>query len=133
MLLHRGPLSLRSASTIQIIPSVSWPRQSQVAPAPCRARPPAHPLSRGERLSETTGVEAKTIHRLLEVNPASGGFTRNEARPQFCQILYDGLVVNETPMVDRLLMNNLLRALPATAASSNARGKQRGSLLPSNR
>ena len=40
-----------------------------------------------KRLSETTGVEAKTIHRLLEVNPASGGFTRNEARPLECDLL----------------------------------------------
>jgi exodeoxyribonuclease V alpha subunit len=65
-----------------------------------------------KRLSETTGVEAKTIHRLLEVNPASGGFTRNEARPLECDLL----VVDETSMVDVLLMNNLLRALPSSAS-----------------
>jgi exodeoxyribonuclease V alpha subunit len=65
-----------------------------------------------KRLSETTGVEAKTIHRLLEVNPASGGFTRNEARPLECDLL----VVDETSMVDVLLMNNLLRALPPNAS-----------------
>jgi exodeoxyribonuclease V alpha subunit len=65
-----------------------------------------------KRLSETTGVEAKTIHRLLEVNPASGGFTRNEARP----LERDLLVVDETSMVDVLLMNNLLRALPPNAS-----------------
>ena len=57
-----------------------------------------------KRLSETTGVEAKTIHRLLEVNPASGGFARNEAR-----LLESGLlVVDETSMVDMLLVNSLL-------------------------
>ncbi len=38
-------------------------------------------------MSETTGVEAKTIHRLLEVNPASGGFMRNAARPLECDLL----------------------------------------------
>ena len=65
-----------------------------------------------KRLWETTGVEAKTIHRLLEVNPASGGFTRNESRPLECDLL----VVDETSMVDVLLMNNLLRALPAGAS-----------------
>ena len=65
-----------------------------------------------KRLSETTGVEAKTIHRLLEVNPSSGGFTRNEARPLECDLL----VVDETSMVDVLLMNNLLRALPPSAS-----------------
>ena len=65
-----------------------------------------------KRLSETTGVEAKTIHRLLEVNPGSGGFARNEARPLECDLL----VVDETSMVDVLLMNNLLRALPRSAS-----------------
>jgi exodeoxyribonuclease V alpha subunit len=65
-----------------------------------------------KRLSETTGVEAKTIHRLLEVNPSSGGFTRNEARPLECDLL----AVDETSMVDVLLMNNLLRALPVNAS-----------------
>jgi exodeoxyribonuclease V alpha subunit len=65
-----------------------------------------------KRLSETTGVDAKTIHRLLEVNPSAGGFTRNEARPLECDLL----VVDETSMVDVLLMNNLLRALPGGAS-----------------
>ncbi len=64
-----------------------------------------------KRLSETTGVEAETIHGPLEVNLASGGFTRNEARPLECDLL----VVEETSMVDVLLMNSLLRALPAHA------------------
>ncbi|MFZ4779793.1 MAG: AAA family ATPase, partial [Terrimicrobiaceae bacterium] len=65
-----------------------------------------------KRLSDTTGVEAKTIHRLLEVNPGSGSFTRNESRPLECDLL----VVDETSMVDVLLMNNLLRALPPNAS-----------------
>ncbi|MEI7935367.1 MAG: ATP-dependent RecD-like DNA helicase [Verrucomicrobiota bacterium] len=65
-----------------------------------------------KRLSEATGVEAKTIHRLLEVNPAAGGFTRNEARPLECDLL----VVDETSMVDVVLMNHLLRALPPNAS-----------------
>jgi ATP-dependent exoDNAse (exonuclease V) alpha subunit len=64
-----------------------------------------------KRLSETTGVEAKTIHRLLEVNPGSGGFTRNESRPLECDLL----VVDETSMVDVVLLNHLLRALPASS------------------
>lgn len=62
-----------------------------------------------KRLAETTGGEAKTIHRLLEVQPATGGFTRNEANPLDCDLL----VVDETSMVDVSLMANLLRALPA--------------------
>ncbi len=65
-----------------------------------------------KRLSEATGVEAKTIHRLLEVQPATGGFTRNEARPLDCDLL----VVDETSMVDVVLMANLLRALPPKAS-----------------
>ncbi len=65
-----------------------------------------------KRLSETTGVEAKTIHRLLEVQPATGGFGRNEGNPLECDLL----VVDETSMVDVVLMANLLRALPPAAS-----------------
>ena len=65
-----------------------------------------------KRLSETTGVEAKTIHRLLEVQPATGSFGRNEANPIDCELL----VVDETSMVDVSLMANLLRALPPKAS-----------------
>jgi exodeoxyribonuclease V alpha subunit len=61
-----------------------------------------------KRLSETTGGEAKTIHRLLEVQPATGSFARNEANPLDCDLL----VVDETSMVDVTIMANLLRALP---------------------
>ncbi|MEI6780051.1 MAG: ATP-dependent RecD-like DNA helicase [Verrucomicrobiota bacterium] len=62
-----------------------------------------------KRLSETTGLEAKTIHRLLEVQAATGAFTRNEGRPLNCDLL----VVDETSMVDVPLMSHLLRAIPA--------------------
>ncbi len=65
-----------------------------------------------KRLSETTGVEAKTIHRLLEVQPGGGGFLRNPANPLHCDLL----VVDETSMVDVPLMSQLVRALPAHAA-----------------
>jgi exodeoxyribonuclease V alpha subunit len=65
-----------------------------------------------KRLSEATGVEAKTIHRLLEVQPSTGHFTRNEAKPLDCELL----VVDETSMVDVVLMANLLRALPRKAS-----------------
>jgi exodeoxyribonuclease V alpha subunit len=40
-----------------------------------------------KRLSETTGLEAKTIHRLLEVQPGTGTFQRNEAKPLDCDLL----------------------------------------------
>jgi exodeoxyribonuclease V alpha subunit len=39
-----------------------------------------------KRLSEATGVEAKTIHRLLEVQPGTGRFGRNEANPLDCDL-----------------------------------------------
>ena len=61
-----------------------------------------------KRLTETTGLEAKTIHRLLEINPATGRFQRNEDNPLEC----NPHVVDETSMVDVLLMYALLRALP---------------------
>jgi exodeoxyribonuclease V alpha subunit len=64
-----------------------------------------------KRLTETTGMTAKTIHRLLEVDPATGRFSRNEDKPLDCDLL----VVDETSMVDVLLMYALLRALPATS------------------
>jgi exodeoxyribonuclease V alpha subunit len=62
-----------------------------------------------KRLSEATGLEARTIHRLLEVQSATGAFTRNERRPLDCDLL----VVDETSMVDVPLMSHLLRAVPA--------------------
>ncbi len=62
-----------------------------------------------KRLSETTGLEAKTVHRLLEVQPGTGAFQRNEAKPLDCDLL----VADEVSMVDAPLMNYLLRALPA--------------------
>ena len=61
-----------------------------------------------KRLTETTGVEAKTIHRLLEVDPGTGRFSRNEAHPLSCGLL----VVDETSMVDVPLMHSLLKAVP---------------------
>src|SRR3954469_1992141 len=62
-------------------------------------------------MTEQTGVEAKTIHRLLEVSPKHGGFTRNEENPLECDLL----VIDETSMVDVPLMNALLKAVPSNA------------------
>jgi exodeoxyribonuclease V alpha subunit len=64
-----------------------------------------------KRLSETTGREAKTIHRLLEFDPMLGGFKRDAAGP----LDLDLLVVDEASMVDMVLMYQLLRAVPAHA------------------
>jgi exodeoxyribonuclease V alpha subunit len=65
-----------------------------------------------KRLSESTGLEAKTIHRLLETDPRTGAFRRTEEAPLDCELL----VVDETSMVDVPLMRALLRALPDQAA-----------------
>ena len=65
-----------------------------------------------KRMSEATGFEAKTIHRLLEVDPRTGGFKRDGKNPLDCGLL----VVDETSMVDVLLMRSLLAAVPDGAA-----------------
>ena len=59
-----------------------------------------------KRMSEATGMEAKTIHRLLEYNPADG-YKRNDENP----IEGDVLIVDECSMIDILLINNLVKAL----------------------
>lgn len=59
-----------------------------------------------KRMSEATGMEAKTIHRLLEYNPADG-YKRNDENP----IDGDVLIVDECSMIDIVLMNNLVKAL----------------------
>jgi exodeoxyribonuclease V alpha subunit len=72
----------------------------------------ASPTGRAaKRLSEVTGREAKTIHRLLEYSPTEGGFKRNEDNPLDAEMV----VIDEASMVDILLMNHLLKAIPPTA------------------
>jgi exodeoxyribonuclease V alpha subunit len=65
-----------------------------------------------KRMNEATGFEAKTIHRLLEVDPKTGGFRRDSENPLDCDLL----VIDEISMVDVLLMHALLKAMPNTAA-----------------
>jgi exodeoxyribonuclease V alpha subunit len=65
-----------------------------------------------KRLAESTGLEAMTIHRLLEADPASGGFRRDEHQPLDCDLL----VIDEISMVDVPLMRAVVRALPDRAA-----------------
>jgi exodeoxyribonuclease V alpha subunit len=64
------------------------------------------------RLAETTGLEAKTIHRLLEVRPGGAGAGRNATNPLECDLL----VVDESSMIDVVLMAQLLQALPENAS-----------------
>jgi exodeoxyribonuclease V alpha subunit len=65
-----------------------------------------------KRLAETTGLQAKTIHRLLEFDPKGGGFLRSREYALECDLL----VLDEVSMVDVPLMASLLKALPDTAA-----------------
>jgi exodeoxyribonuclease V alpha subunit len=62
-----------------------------------------------KRLSEASGMEAKTIHRLLEVKPPEG-YQKNEENP----LEGDVLILDECSMIDIMLMYNLLKAVPDT-------------------
>ncbi len=65
-----------------------------------------------KRLSETTGQEAKTLHRLLEFKPADGmAFQRNDENP----LEADLIIVDEASMLDVVLANHLLKAVPLGA------------------
>ena len=65
-----------------------------------------------KRLAESTGLEASTIHRLLEFDPATGGFRHGLDQP----LDTDLVVVDEVSMVDIVLANQLFRAIPEHAA-----------------
>jgi len=65
-----------------------------------------------KRMTETTGLEARTIHRLLEVDPANGGFKRDADRPLDCDLL----VIDETSTADVQMMNALVKVLPRGSA-----------------
>ena len=64
-----------------------------------------------KRMSEATEREAKTIHRLLEFNPVDGRFKRNEENTLSCDLI----AVDESSMIDTLLMSHLLKAIPQHA------------------
>ena len=81
---------------------------SRIAPRILLAAPTGRAA---KRMSEATGFEAMTIHRLLEYSLQKGGFQRNAERPLKCDVL----IVDEASMIDTLLMYHLLKAVPATA------------------
>ena len=64
-----------------------------------------------KRMNEATGWEAKTIHRLLEYSPHKGGFKKDQDDP----LEVDVVIIDETSMVDTLLMYHLLKAIPSHA------------------
>jgi exodeoxyribonuclease V alpha subunit len=61
-----------------------------------------------KRMSEATGREARTIHRMLEFNPKTGGFEKNEKYSLKCDLV----IVDEASMIDTVLMYHLLKAVP---------------------
>ena len=97
MILTGGPGTGKSTTTLGIIRAFGGLRILLAAPTGRAAK----------RLSEVTGREAKTIHRLLEFKPPEG-YKRNEDNP----LEGDVLIVDECSMVDEMLMYSLLRAVP---------------------
>lgn len=100
MVLTGGPGTGKSTTTNGIISAFGTMGLAVVLAAPTGRA--------AKRLSEVTGLEAKTIHRLLECKPPEG-YQRNDENP----IEGDVLIIDEMSMVDVVLMNALLRAMPA--------------------
>ena len=65
-----------------------------------------------KRMMETTGLSAKTIHRLLEFDPATSGFKHDAGKP----LKGDVFIIDETSMMDLLLAHKLIQAIPKHAA-----------------
>ena len=99
MVLTGGPGTGKTTTTLGIIAALQNIGMSILLAAPTGRA--------AKRMSEATGKEAKTIHRLLEYNPAEG-YGRNDENP-----LEGGvLIVDESSMIDIILMNSLLKAVP---------------------
>lgn len=64
-----------------------------------------------KRMNETTGHEAKTIHRMLEYSIRKGGFQKDDEDPLDCDLL----IIDEASMIDTILMHYLLKAIPKEA------------------
>lgn len=99
-ILTGGPGTGKSTITGSIIRMVLARKNSVLLAAPTGRA--------AKRLSEATGLEAKTIHRLLEFKPGGGStFLRDKDNPLDSDIV----IIDETSMVDLLLMNHLLAAI----------------------
>lgn len=99
MILTGGPGTGKTTTTMGII--------SAYRKAGCRIILAAPTGRAAKRLSETTGMEAKTIHRLLEYKPPEG-YQKNEES----SLEGDVLILDECSMIDVMLMYNLLKAVP---------------------
>ncbi|MDK2934575.1 MAG: exodeoxyribonuclease alpha subunit [Clostridiales bacterium] len=98
MVLTGGPGTGKTTTTLAIIKVFQELGASVVLAAPTGRA--------AKRMSETTGMEAKTIHRLLEYKPPEG-YKKNAENPLECDVL----IIDETSMVDIILMYNLLKAV----------------------
>ena len=98
MVLTGGPGTGKTTTTLAIVKVFQLIGASVLLAAPTGRA--------AKRMSETTGMEAKTIHRLLEYKP-SEGYKRNVEHPLDCDVL----IIDETSMVDIILMYNLLKAV----------------------
>ena len=99
MVLTGGPGTGKTTTTLGII--------SAYQQAGCKIILAAPTGRAAKRMSEAAGMEAKTIHRLLEYKPPEG-YQKNEEHP----IEGDVLILDECSMIDIMLMYNLLKALP---------------------
>ena len=99
MVLTGGPGTGKTTTTMGIITAYRL--------AGCRILLAAPTGRAAKRMSEATGMEAKTIHRLLEFKPPEG-YQKNEEKP----LEGDVLILDECSMVDVMLMYNLLKAIP---------------------
>lgn len=99
LILTGGPGTGKTTTTLGIITAFRSAGASILLAAPTGRA--------AKRLSEATGLEAKTIHRLLEMKPPEG-YQRNEENP----LEGDVLIVDECSMIDIMLMYALLRAMP---------------------
>lgn len=101
MVLTGGPGTGKTTVTQGIIEAYRWAGLEVLLAAPTGRA--------AKRMTETTGLESKTIHRLLEFKPPEG-YQRNEENP----LEGDALIVDECSMIDVVLMNSLLKALQPT-------------------
>ena len=101
LVLTGGPGTGKTTTTLGIITAFREAGASILLAAPTGRA--------AKRLSEATGMEAKTIHRLLEAKPPEG-YKRNDENP----LEGDVLIVDECSMIDIMLMYNLLKAIPDT-------------------
>ena len=101
MVLTGGPGTGKTTTTKGIIEAFKARRMQILLAAPTGRA--------AKRMTEATGMEAKTIHRLLGFNPAEG-YKYNDENP----LDGDALIVDECSMIDLILMNNLMKAVPPT-------------------